>query len=291
MAPFESDRELDEALGACLDRMAAGESVEECLRDQGGRAERLRPLLEAAHAARTAAASIRPSAAARARGMARLRERLASAPPLPERRRLRLPRSVAIPLAAALALALVVLGGGGVAAVAAADAVPGDSLYWIKRTKESVMLGLSRSDDERARMHAELAGVRGEEMGRLIDQGRISAAERHLGAVQSHLRATVRHVGVVVTLDRIEMPSPRVAVEGNAELLALVVTLERDGDLLRIRPLAIGARLPQDHAGRVERLRRDFELFYRVVVAALYPDAATGPFWRLQTISIQSSPR
>ena len=292
MVPFGRDREMDEALSACLDRMAGGDSVEECLADHRALADRLRPLLEAALAARSAAVAMGPSPASRARGRARLRERLPAGPPAAGRRRwLRAPRYVAIPAAAALAVAAVVFGGGGIAVAAAADAVPGDTLYWVKRAKESVMLSLSRSDGERARMHAELAGVRGEEMGRLIEQGRISAAERHLGSVHSHLRATTEHVGVVVTLNRIEAPSPSVAAEGNADLLALVVTLERDGDLLRIRPIAVGAALPQDQASRIERLRRDFELSYRVVVAALYPDAATGPFWRFQTISIQSSVR
>ncbi|MDD9995239.1 MAG: hypothetical protein OXS35_05760, partial [Dehalococcoidia bacterium] len=76
MDPFEIDRELDEVFDACLDRMANGQSIEECLRDYDGHRERLQPLLEAAQATLSAASAVEPSRAARIRGRARLRERL-----------------------------------------------------------------------------------------------------------------------------------------------------------------------------------------------------------------------
>ena len=194
-------------------------------------------------------------------------------------------------MTAALATALIVLGGGSIAAVVAEDSVPGDNLYWVKRTKESVILTLSRSDTGKAQTHAELAGVRGEEMRKLIEQGRIAAAERHLAAVHQHLRASAEHAGVVVTLNRIEMPSAPIAIEGTAELVTLVVTLERDGDLLRIEPLHVHKAALQEQGQRIERIKREFELSYRALVSSLYPDVLSGPFWRVETIGIQSSIR
>ena len=49
---------------------------------------------------------------------------------------------------------------GSIATVAADDTVPGDTLYWVKLTKENVMLAFSRSDNGKAQTHAELAGER-----------------------------------------------------------------------------------------------------------------------------------
>lgn len=294
MDPFEIDRELDEVFDACLDRMANGQSIEECLRDYDGHRERLQPLLEAAQATLSAASAVEPSRAARIRGRARLRERLDAELPVRSGSRwwrLRVPRPLAVPMTAALAIALIVLGGGSIAAVVADDSVPGDNLYWVKRTKENVVLTLSRSDTGKAQTHAELAGVRGEELRKLIEQGRIAAAERHLASVHQHLRASAEHVGVVVTLNRIEMPSAPIAIEGTAELVALVVTLERDGDLLRIDPLYVHDASLQEQRQRIERIKREFELSYRALVSALYPDVLSGPFWRVETIGIQSSIR
>ena len=292
MSPFDQDRELSDALDTCLERMAEGASIDDCLREREDLSDQLRPLLEAAEVTSLAASSIAPSAAAKMRGRAILQRNLQGGGASTGRRRLwRMPRPVSVTVAATVALAVIIFGGGSIAAAAAADSVPGDSLYWVKRTKESVMLGLSRSDEGKAKMHAELAGERGEEMGRLIEQGRISAAERHLDAVQGHLKATADYVGVVVTFNRIETPTRPDSLDGNDALLALLVTLESDGDLLRIRPVALGTASAGGYDERVDQLRRDFELSYWFVVAALAPDAAGGPFWTVRTISIQSPVR
>jgi hypothetical protein len=179
-------------------------------------------------------------------------------------------------MAALLILTLTVLGTGSIAAMVAADSVPGDSLYWVKRTKENVMLSFSRSDTGKAQAHAELAGVRAGEIRHLIEQGRIAEAENHLAAVRDHLRASAEHAGVVVTMNPIEMPSTRISFERSAELGNLVVTLERDGELLRIEPITGGGPVPQDRQQQIDRIRWEFELAYRALVAALYPDTPSG---------------
>lgn len=281
--------------------MAEGHSIEECLLDYPEQREQLHTLLEAAQTTLGAAASLAPPESARARAKERLLERIEAGELTDECPRWRrivgrrivgrrmAGRRMAIPMAAVLVLMTVVLGGGSIAAVAADDTLPGDSLYWVKRTKENVLLTFSRGDTGKAQAHAELAGVRAEEMRGLIEQGRIAAAEKHLDAVRRHLRASAEYAGVEVTLDRLEMPSAGTSIERPNELVTLVVTLKRDGDLLRIRPVLVDGSGLQDHRQRIEQIRRDFELSYWVLVSALYPDATSGPFWRTETIGAQPS--
>ena len=267
--------------------MADGHSPEECLGDYPEHRDRLLPLLEAAHTTLSAAASVTPGEKARERGRARLRERIETGfPPDAGSRwwRVRVPRPVVVPMAAAMVVALLMLGGGSIAAAVADDSVPGDRLYWAKRTKENIMLTFSRSDAGRALAHAELAGVRGEEMRKLIEQGRIAAAERQLAAVRRQLGASAEYAGVAIAVNRIEMPSAHVSMGSGKEFVTLVVTLERDGDLLRVNPIAVDSPELRDQRLRIERIKRAFELSYWILVSALYPDATSGPLWRTETI-------
>ncbi|MFE9776469.1 DUF5667 domain-containing protein [Streptomyces sp. NPDC005931] len=60
---------------------------------------------------------------------------------------------------------------GGVAA-ASSDALPGDSLYGLKRGIEDVKLGLADGNDERGRVHLDHASTRLSEARRLMERGR-----------------------------------------------------------------------------------------------------------------------
>lgn len=281
MVPFDIDKELDEIFDDCLDRMAEGQSVEQCLQRYPEHHERLQTLLEVAHTAFSSATSVNPGASAKERGKARMRQELEVGPPTAQTRRWRrivVPRLLALPMAAVFGFVLVFAAFGSIAAVVAEGSVPGDNLYWVKLTKENVMLTFSSSDTGKAQAHAELAGVRAEEMRKLIEQGRIVAAEQHVDAVRDHLRASAEYAGVVVTLNSIEMPSTRISIERSTELGTLVVTLERDGEMLRIKPVIVSGS--GDRQQRIDRIRWEFELFYRALVSALYPDAPSGSFWR-----------
>ncbi|OAH09334.1 DUF5667 domain-containing protein [Streptomyces jeddahensis] len=80
---------------------------------------------------------------------------------------------------------------GGVAA-ASSDALPGDSLYGLKRGMEDLKLGMADSDSDRGRIYLDQAATRLNEARRLMERGRsgdldhesVSAVRRALSGVQ-----------------------------------------------------------------------------------------------------------
>ncbi len=70
---------LDQLLSECLDRLAQGATVQDCLAACPERAGELRPLIETALAVR-AASGVQPTPKAKAAGLARLRQAMAAAP-------------------------------------------------------------------------------------------------------------------------------------------------------------------------------------------------------------------
>ena len=91
------------------------------------------------------------------------------------RRRGRSPlRRVAVTASFAL-LALVVAAGGGM--FASRDALPGDSLYGVKRVAESAGTALTFDDAARAARHLELASTRLNEVEQLVDEKRTAPAD------------------------------------------------------------------------------------------------------------------
>jgi hypothetical protein len=73
--------------------------------------------------------------------------------------------------AGGIAVGLAGAGFGGVA-VASSDALPGDSLYGVKRTLEDFRLGLADSDEDRGKVYLDLASTRLDEARRLMDRDR-----------------------------------------------------------------------------------------------------------------------
>ncbi len=124
-----ADQELREALNDCMDRMAAGQSVNDCLRHYPHYAAALRPLLEVGSLVGRAQANPVEVASAqtrvRAQVSAHLRER-------PARRSY----SHLVALAASLLIAFAALFG------AAENSLPGDSLYSVKRFTENARSAL-----------------------------------------------------------------------------------------------------------------------------------------------------
>jgi hypothetical protein len=137
-----NDDALVDAFNDCIDKMATGQSVDDCLRTYPEYASQLEPMLEAGGLAVRAQVDSAEIAHALVRAHPRFEQALQTkltvfnAYPL---RRL-------AALAATLILVLGIFAGGTV--VVAQDSLPGDYLYPVKRWSESVRLSVSDDDTD-----------------------------------------------------------------------------------------------------------------------------------------------
>jgi LysM repeat protein len=123
-----------DAFDVCIDRLHAGDSIDECLRRYPQYREVLRPLLQSAEAVRLA----RPTPAETAQAHLNARFRFEAA--LRDAPRRRVVPALARFAAAAAALVLVT---GAALLVAAQPALPGDALYNLKRAGEQALISLA----------------------------------------------------------------------------------------------------------------------------------------------------
>ncbi|MEO8392971.1 MAG: LysM peptidoglycan-binding domain-containing protein [Chloroflexota bacterium] len=120
-----AEQELREAFNDCIDRMAAGQSIADCLRMYPQYAAMLRPMLEVGSLVERTQATSFEVAAAQARVRGRVKQRLNS--PLPAQRSY----GRLLMLAASLLIAFAAIFG------AAENSLPGDALYRVKRLSEN----------------------------------------------------------------------------------------------------------------------------------------------------------
>ena len=164
-----------EILDRCLQRIQTHQSsLEECLREYSDQAEELRPLLIAATQAHDKLAPAGPSQAFRALAWKRLANtsRGAAGPrkiQAPRRRWLSWKPAYTL---ASLLLAFGLLAGSVGAAYASGEALPGDSLYGIKRGLERTALGLSATSSGDTRLLLQFADRRLGEAAELLQRGR-----------------------------------------------------------------------------------------------------------------------
>lgn len=155
----QMDQPLDGVLEECRQRMARGETAEDCLAAYPSHAAALREFLPLLAPLRALAASPDPAFAhaARQRFHARLREARTRqhAPGILATPR-RWLRRIAIPLAA-----IVALGGSGFGLVtASADALPGSPLFPVQQARDQVVRHLARSPAQQATYQLGLAAHR-----------------------------------------------------------------------------------------------------------------------------------
>lgn len=189
---------FDIILDECITRLIAdGESVEACLARYPDLAAELEPHLRlAGRMALTYASS--PSAGAKERGRQRLRAELEAVETRAASRqgwRFRMPQ-IALRLrprlaAVAASLLLAIFAGGASVVGASGDALPGETLYPVKRTVENVRLALELSDAGEAELRLSYARRRAREMATLLEAGDLKDLSnardnlrRHLTAVQ-----------------------------------------------------------------------------------------------------------
>ena len=277
---------VDDVLNECIERLADGETVEQCLASYPDFAVELEPLL------RTSASTMNVAAAITHREEAKQRSRYNFASAVADREkvskqgwlgRLIGPTNWRVKLArtALVAVGVVVLGTGTAygATVASEDSVPGDPLYAVKTLKEDISLRMPKSDLARAKEHAHLANVRTEEVGTLIDRGRMEQANAHVVTVTYHLNSCAEIVGVTVTAHEnpLEMPAQPAHTEEQHRIAELIAFYEFEAQRARNRFERRMRRLPPHRQWEAYIMMQQWELMHRAFMQALLNDGL--PRW------------
>jgi hypothetical protein len=163
---------LYEALEVCLQAIETGADIESVLKRYPQMADELRPILEASARAQTLAISSVPENAMR-RGRARVLQHAAEM-----RETVQKPRSTRFALsrlATSLALALIFILSATGLVRASNGALPGDSLYPVKRTWEGMRLFFAFSPEGREDLESEFEQIRLDEVENLLAEGRREA--------------------------------------------------------------------------------------------------------------------
>jgi LysM repeat protein len=134
-----AERNLLDAFNDCINRLAAGQSIDDCLHAYPQYAARLRPMLETGVLVKRAQASSLEVMAAQDRVRFQISQAVAARPPSHHEQ----PFRRLLTLAAGLAFVLLI---GLSSGALAQNSLPGDLLYSFKLTTESLMLSLSGSD-------------------------------------------------------------------------------------------------------------------------------------------------
>jgi len=163
---MRQDRDFNNILDECLDRLFRGETVDQCLRSYPGQVKELEPLLRTAAAVK-GAVTVSPDAVFRARAR---EEFHASLQEMADRKGFHFFSLRAWTTAVlAVVLAVVLLGSGTMAA--AGNSMPGEPLYPVKLAKEQVQLTLTFSEIGKAELYSNLVDKRVNEIVYLAGKG------------------------------------------------------------------------------------------------------------------------
>ncbi len=179
------EQRFDHILNECLERLARGESLQDCLDTYPEQAQELVPLLRVAQTTQELASSLSPRPEFRAQALYRLTRSMSD-----KRRRrkgLRWVPVMAKPAVLAVAAVLLLIGAAGATTAVANNSVPGQPLYFVKTMKERVLLIIPRSDIARARFQADLAHARDMEMVALARSGNTEELQKAAERLNMHL--------------------------------------------------------------------------------------------------------
>jgi len=163
---MKKNRELENIFDDCLERLARGETLMQCLESHPEQAAQLEPLLRTVQAARETSAILpRPEFRARARYEfhSALQEAASKKRPALFGLRTRL-------VTAMVALSIILVSGGGTV-VMASSSMPDNPLYPVKLATEEVQLALTPSDIDKAKVCVMQADRRVDEIVYLADKG------------------------------------------------------------------------------------------------------------------------
>ena len=186
---------ITDALDDCLELLAQGDTVEQCLERHPDISDELAPLLRLAMRTQDAAEAVMPSPEAQRAGLGRITDAW-TAMRARRGRRVGPLRVLSRSWAVAALAALVLVFGGWTAAAAAAGSVPGEALYPVKAVQERVLLLVVFTDSGRADLHARLAQTRTMEATKLASRGSDAAAvDETTERMEAHAREAVALMG------------------------------------------------------------------------------------------------
>ena len=180
--------DLGPIVDECLQAIAGGASLDECLRQHGSFRDELEPLLRAAAAVQSLP-RVEPRATFAQASRQRLLERIRREPVATARSRLggllgfgrrgdlaRLARPFPLSAAATIAVLVLTLTSGSGLVYAAQGSLPGQTLYSLKLASESVRIGLAGTEARRLGLRFDLADERLAEAVVLVDAARNDSA-------------------------------------------------------------------------------------------------------------------
>ncbi|MFC1899122.1 DUF5667 domain-containing protein [Chloroflexota bacterium] len=210
------NKEFDNILNECIEKLLVqGEILEQALKDYPQQADELRPLLELVLSVREAA-SIEPRSEFKARARYEFRSALQETASQKSRHIFGwLPRWAT---AAAISLSILLAGSGTIAA--SGNNMPDDTFYPIKLITEQTQLVLTFSDESKAKLHAEFADRRINEIIYVANRGdvqKLEAITQRLGNRLAMLASLVSP-GEMLSAEEAEESKP-MALESSAPLM------------------------------------------------------------------------
>jgi hypothetical protein len=203
---------FEKILDECLERLIQGESVEECLARYPEQAAELEPLLRVALMAKEAS-SVEPRPELKAEARHRFQSAVSDMGRQRQRRGFALRWRWRWAMAIAVVLLLFVAGGSTVAA--SNDSLPGDLLYPVKTRVEQVRMWFATTDTGKAKLHAQFANRRIEEIIRIIEKDKPDKVPGLVERLVDHLDKIEQLVGAE--------PGVTVPTEGGAKVKRFLV--------------------------------------------------------------------
>lgn len=253
-----SDKDEIDALNTCLELLDQGIGIEECLARYPEAAPQLEPMLRLALEATHLGETIKIPADAQRNGIGRIADAWMKHQVKNSDQWWR----VARPLAKSWALSIVavmILGfGGWTTSTVAADSVPGEVLYPVKKAQERALLVVTFSDRRKAELHAKFAHKRTQEIVKLVDRGKSQAAmERTAERMAHHTRRVVTLMG-----GELHLPKPLVTdpLQISREELGIRVVLDPVSGLITIN----GNKRSRERYRMQERFLQQFHHFQKM---------------------------
>jgi hypothetical protein len=180
---MRNEREFDNILNECMERVMRGEDIQSCLARYPEYADDLEPLLKTVFDAKQAV-DIGPRPEFRQRAAYEFQTAIRNMP-VKESRGFSWRLSWVMPVA----IVLVVLAAGSGTVVAANNSLPDQPLYKVKKATEAVQIAFTPSDMGKAELYAKFADRRVEEIVKLADKGEAKQIDEATDRMNSQLIA------------------------------------------------------------------------------------------------------